>query len=145
MQNQKIKVTIAVDTSGSCTGDLPKFFAEFNSLMKSFGNYEVNLIQCDAEVTSCDKYDGSTPFDPDIKNFNFKGFGGTSFKPVFKYVREHGIEQDCLIYFTDGYGDAPDYPPPYPVLWVLTTDHDDDFCSWGTKLPFKEKYQRENY
>lgn len=29
----------------------------------------------------------------------------------------------ALIYLTDGYADYPEHPPDYPVLWVLTPDH----------------------
>ena len=138
LRDQRIKVTVAIDTSGSCIGDLPKFFSELVGLLTSFGNYELNLIQCDADVSSFETYDESNPFPvDDIKNFKWSGGGGTSFVPAFDYVRDNAIEQDCFIFFTDSYGDAPDMPPPYPVLWILTEDGQEDFCDWGMKLKFK--------
>ena len=51
-----------------------------------------------------------------------KGGGGTDFRPPFEYVEREGITPACLIYLTDGYGPFPQNPPPYPVLWAMTTD-----------------------
>ena len=59
---------------------------------------------------------------------------GTSFIPVFDYVRSHGMRPDVLVYVTDGYGDAPQKAPPYPVLWVLTSDGTEKFATWGQKI-----------
>lgn len=139
-RNERINVTVAIDTSGSCVGDLPKFFGELISLLKSFGAYDLHVIQCDAAVDKYDHYDdGAHPFDVEnTKHIEWSGGGGTSFKPPFKFVREKNIQTDCFIYFTDGYGDAPTYPPSYPVLWILTADGSKDFCSWGQKIRFKE-------
>ena len=89
------------------------------------------------------KYTDDEPMD--VENFKCKGGGGTSFKPPFKWLREHGEEDiNCLVYFTDGYGDAPTYPPPYPTLWVLTSDGAEDFCDWGEKMKFKPDYRENN-
>ena len=54
--------------------------------------------------------------------WQIKGGGGTDFRPVFEYVRKKSLNPDLLLFFTDGYGDAPDNPPPYPVMWVLAND-----------------------
>lgn len=135
--SEKIKTLVCVDTSGSCLQDIPKFLGELNSLAKSFGNWEITILQCDAEIQSIEHYDDSNPIDLK-KNFTAVGFGGTSFKPPFKWLRDNGeSEYDCMIYLTDGYGDAPTYPPSIPVLWVLTSDGCDDFCEWGQKMKFK--------
>ena len=139
-RSERVNVTVAIDTSGSCVGDLPKFFGELISLMNTFGGYDIHLIQCDAAVDKYDHYDDmGHPFPMNAETkIEWSGGGGTSFKPPFKYVREHGIQTDCFIYLTDGYGDAPQNPPPYPVLWILTADGSTDFCSWGQKIKFKE-------
>lgn len=140
-RNEKINVTVAIDTSGSCVGDLPKFFGELISLLKTFGSYDLHVIQCDAQVDKYDHYDdGANPFDVEnTKEIKWSGGGGTSFKPPFKFVREKNIQTDCFIYFTDSYGDAPTYPPPYPVLWILTADGNEKFCPWGQKIKFKSR------
>ena len=60
------------------------------------------------------------------------GRGGTSFSPVFEYVKNEKINPKVLIYYTDG-GDAhfPEKPPAYPVIWALTKDKT---VPWGKKI-----------
>ena len=137
-RNEVVNIAVAIDTSGSCVGDLPKFFGELNGLVNSFGSYTIHLIQCDAAVDKYDVYDDNNPFDiEDGSKIEWAGGGGTSFCPVFKFMKKEGIQVDCLIYITDGFGDAPEEPPPYPVLWILTKDGCEDFCDWGKKIKFK--------
>lgn len=144
-RQERINVTVAIDTSSSTSLDLPKFMGELISLLNSFGGYELHLIQCDAEASDYQKFDDCNPFPvEDCSKFKFTGFGGTSFVPPFEYVKEHGINSDCFIYFTDGFGDAPANPPPYPVLWILTHDGNEDFCNWGRKLKFKHNDRQYN-
>lgn len=138
-RNETVNVIVAIDTSGSCIGDLPKFFGELNGLVNSFGSYTLHVIQCDAAVAKYDVYDDNTPFDVDeTSKIEWAGGGGTSFTPVFKFVEKEGITADCLIYLTDSFGDAPAQPPHYPVLWLLTKDADMNFCKWGRKIKFKQ-------
>lgn len=133
--DEKLKAAVCVDTSGSYLQDLPKFLAEFKSLIESFGGYELTLIQCDAEVQDVKKYTEDDPLD--VKNFKVKGCGGTDFRPAFKKIRELGDEFNCIIFYTDGYGTAPTYPVGIPTLWVLTADGTEDFCDWGEKMRYK--------
>ena len=134
--NEKINIGLVLDTSGSYLGDMPKFLAELDSLLKSFGNYKITLIQCDAKVQDVKEYDDSNPID--VKNFKIKGGGGSDFRPAFKYIREHGeAEFNAVISFTDGFIDVPTYAPPYPVLFVLPNDGHKDFCDWGQKMVYK--------
>ena len=137
-RNETINIIVAIDTSGSCIGDLPKFFGELTGLVDSFGSYTMHVIQCDAAVSKYDLYDDNNPFDvTETEKITWSGGGGTSFTPVFKYVEKEGLHADCLIYLTDSYGDAPEQPPHYPVLWILTKDADMNFCKWGRKIKFK--------
>ena len=133
MRGERLRACVAVDTSGSCSGDLPQFFSELGSLLGSFGNYEITVIQCDAEVGLVEKFTSDTPL-PKNYAWNVTGGGGTSFVPVFDYLKAHGMRPDVLVYVTDGYGDAPQKAPPYPVLWVLTSDGTEDFAAWGQKI-----------
>lgn len=138
-RNETINVIVAIDTSGSCIRDLPKFFGELNGLVNSFGSYTLHVIQCDAAVAKYDVYDDNNPFDiSESDNIEWAGGGGTSFTPVFKFVEKEGIHADCLIYLTDGYGDVQNTAPLYPVLWLLTKDGSADFCNWGRKIRFKK-------
>ena len=138
-RHETLKVGVFIDTSGSTTAELPKFFGELKGLVESFGSYEVHCIQCDAAVDKYECYDDNNPLDlENISNIEYSGGGGTSFDPPFKYVEENQIEIDCAIYMTDGYGPCTVDPPRYPVLWLITKGGTTDFCDWGKKIIFKE-------
>jgi predicted metal-dependent peptidase len=138
-RNEKFNAVMAIDTSGSTTRDLPRFFAELSNLLKSFGNYELTVIQCDAEIQHIEKFSGDTPLPP---NYQWKSYGdgGTCFIPPFEYVKEHKLRPDILVYLTDGYGDAPEKAPNFPVLWVLTNDGEDP-ALWGKKIKLRGTLQ----
>lgn len=139
-KSSKLKVAVIVDTSGSCWGDLSKFFTELNQLVKTFGKYEMTVIQCDAAVHDITKYSDENPFpvdDPDA--IDIKGCGGSSFIPAYKALRTQKIENDvdCIVTITDGYIDFPKNPPSKHNLIILTKDGDMNCCSWGKKIRFK--------
>lgn len=138
-RNEAINIAVAIDTSGSCIGELPKFFGELNGLVKSFGSYQLHLLQCDAAVDKYEYFDDGNPLELEtMDKIEWAGGGGTSFVPVFDYVRDNGIQVDALVYLTDSFGDAPKEAPNYPVLWLLTADGNENFCKWGRKVKFKE-------
>ena len=137
-QTAKIKACVVIDTSGSTYGDRQTFLTELNGLVKSFGQYELTIMCADAEVASCNTYTQDDDLDIESNGFEMAGGGGTSFCPAFDYVLDNQIDCDCLIYLTDGYGDAPKKNPiGIPVLWVITKDGTEDFCDWGQKIRFK--------
>ena len=135
-----LRAVVAIDTSGSTTADLPQFFAELGSLLETFGDYELTVIQCDCEIQHVERFDVSNPFhSPEWETY---GHGGTDFRPPFEYVAGHSeIEPSCFIYITDGCGPAPDNPPPYPVLWILTDDGEKP-APWGWELRLKSKNRK---
>ena len=138
-RNEKLKVGVFIDTSGSTTSELPKFFGELKGLVDSFGSYEIHCIHCDAAVDKYELYDDNNPLDlEDASKIEYSGGGGTSFDPPFQYVDEHQLDIDCAIYMTDGYGPCTVDPPKYPVLWLITKGGTTDFCDWGQKVIFKE-------
>ena len=134
-RNEKFNAVMAIDTSGSTIGDLPQFFAELSNLLMSFGNYELTVIQCDAKIQHIENFSGDTPLPPNYQWESY-GHGGTSFVPPFEYVKEHKLRPDIFISLTDGYGDAPEKAPKFPVLWVLTNDGEKP-ALWGKKIKFK--------
>lgn len=139
-KSSKLKVAVIVDTSGSCWGDLSKFFTELNQLVKTFGKYEMTVIQCDAAVHDITKYSDENPFPVDDPNaIDIKGCGGSSFIPAYKALRTQKIENDvdCIVTITDGYIDFPKNPPSKHNLIILTKDGDMNCCSWGKKIKFK--------
>ena len=134
-RNEKFNAVMSIDTSGSTTRDLPQFFAELSNLLMSFGNYELTVIQCDAKIQHIENFSGDTPLPPNYQWESY-GHGGTSFIPPFEYVKEHKLRPDIFIYLTDGYGDAPEKAPNFPVLWVLTADADNP-ANWGKKIKLR--------
>lgn len=129
-QNPKLDIVVAVDTSESIVEkDFQDFFGEIGSIVQSFQNYQLTLLQCDAKITDVQTFSREKPY----RNtpVMIKGRGGTSFIPVFEYLQQNKITPRILLYYTDGEGVFPEKPPAYPVFWVLTKDAE---VPWGKKL-----------
>lgn len=137
---------IAIDTSGSCSGEvvqkfLDKTYSIFTQQENFFRKINLHIIQCDAEIQSDVKITCKQEFDDYMKNLEFKGFGGTDFRPVFEYVGqmiEHNEFDDLkgMIYFTDGNGTYPKRRPPYETAFVFVDDDEFEYevPSWAMKL-----------
>lgn len=140
-QASKIKLAVGIDTSGSTMGDRSKFLGELHSLIKSFGMFDLSIIECDAEVGAYKHYtqDDNLDFEIDNGEYAMSGGGGTAMRPIFDYILDNQIECDALCIMTDGYIDnIPTNPiPSLPVLWVITKGGTDDFCNWGQKIQLK--------
>lgn len=137
-RNETINIVVAIDTSGSTRNDIVKFLSEIVGLVDSFGNYTMTIIQCDCTIQKVDQFDDGNPFPKDdINSYAIEGFGGSSTIPVFDYVNSNFDNVDCLVYFTDGFIDSPSTAQDYEVLWILTTDGNTEFTSFGKKVKFK--------
>ena len=117
-------IVIAIDTSGSMSSDeLSKILGELNQL-KQTAECRMTLIQCDAVIQDIQEYNSWEIADIDLINYKFRGRGGTTFSPVFKWVQEnvldHGQRPDALFYLTDGYAYYDFDEPPYELMWILT-------------------------
>ena len=120
-------VVIGMDTSGSMD-DQPtrdRLFAEAGGIVAAINPRVLIVVWCDARVGRHDTLDEPE----DLQHYRLEvneegvfGGGGTSFVPVFDHIEREGIEPDCLIYFTDLYGDFPARAPKYPVIWGATTN-----------------------
>ncbi|MGY8755147.1 MAG: vWA domain-containing protein [Candidatus Poseidoniales archaeon] len=131
-KEKQLKIVIAVDTSGSTTGDIVKtFVSEVFSILNTFGGYELRLIQCDMVINSDETFDIDRPFIPE--EFVLRGGGGTDFSPVFQLVKEDQDPPELLLYLTDGYGSAPSKPPEYPVIWGVIEGGRMP-CDWGKEV-----------
>ncbi len=125
--NGALEAVLAIDTSGSTQDHLEKFFGDTLKIMRQFGRFRLTVIQCDSKITDVQVYtEGSRA----PKGIHAKGGGGTSFVPVFDYIRDNRLRPRVMLYFTDGFGDAPEKAPDYPVIWVLTPDGQKP-CGWG--------------
>jgi len=120
------ELVIAVDTSGSLNSkELALFNAHINRIMDSCIPEKVTVIYCDYVIG------GTQEYTPDELPIVLKpvGGGGTSFKPVFKWLDSYDGEVECLIYFTDGWGDQYELDKlsitgKVDTVW-LTTDKED--------------------
>jgi len=124
------RIVIAVDTSGSMSAreigrilgeiDFIRYFVE--DIFLIFHDY---VIQEVIRPTSLKQY-------MEGNSIKVRGRGGTSHEDVFRYIEEKDLRPDLFIGFTDGYSIFPKMEPPYPVLWVLTKDHEKP--PWGTVI-----------
>lgn len=119
-RSRALSIAVAIDTSGSTQDALAQFMSEVRSLLAEFDRVEITLICCDTKVQSVEHFT-----DQDLGRFeaiSLPGGGGTDFRPAFNHVEEHNLDISCLVYLTDGAGEAPKDPPRFPVLWVLTEE-----------------------
>ena len=146
-EEKRIKeFVIAVDTSGSTSGELvQKFVQKTYNILKStesfFSKINVHIIQCDADIQEDVKITNQEEFDSYLKTMKIHGLGGTDFRPVFKYVDELIKAKEFttlkgLIYFTDGIGSFPKSKPPYDTAFVYIDDNwnNPDVPPWAIKL-----------
>lgn len=137
---------IAIDTSGSVSGDLVQAFVQKTyNILKSAGSFDtrlnVHIIQCDQQIQEDALITDQAGFDHYLKNMTLKGFGGTDFRPVFAYVEQLRKARAFtnlkgLIYFTDGLGAYPERKPDYDTAFVFLDEdyHEPKVPSWAMKL-----------
>lgn len=107
---QKLLVLIAVDTSGSMTGELLK---KVQNVLAAFPADKVDYtaISFDTDIY---------PIDTDItKVTSFRGGGGTSFQDVADHAHKLPLHPDCVIMITDGCDSTPKLLKPDNWLWLL--------------------------
>ena len=123
---------IAIDTSGSVMGEEVQMFLQktYNILMQEdsyFSRVNIHIIQCDAEIQEDVVITNRDEFEAYLKSMKILGFGGTDFRPVFRYVNQLIEEKRFrnlkgLIYFTDGYGTFPEHKPPYTTAFLFVEE-----------------------
>lgn len=137
---------IAVDTSGSCSGELVRRFLEQTvSLLLDTGSFfrsvNVHVIQCDADIQSDLKITDTTHLTEVLQTFEVCGNGDTDFRPVFDYAEQLQRQGELLhlrgmLFFTDGFGIFPQKRPPYDVAFLFLDDNYADHMvpPWAMKL-----------
>lgn len=108
------KLLVAVDVSGSINDvTLSNFYGVINKMFK-YGIQEIDCVQFDCvlgEVRNIRKAN---------RNIEVCGRGGTSFQPIFDYLKEHIY--DGVVILTDGYAEHPNIDEQVKrttnVLWV---------------------------
>lgn len=106
-------VVVAIDTSGSVWSVVDKFASEIYGIVSAV-RCKLWIMYADAAVHKVDEWEPDDG-EPEIKPV---GGGGTSHKPVFRWVAENDVNPCCMICLTDCETDYPAEEPPYPVLWV---------------------------
>lgn len=106
----KQKVLVVIDTSGSVDNDeLNHFFSEVYHIWKNAS--EITIIECDAKIQRIYSYKGKCP---EV----VKGGGGTVFDEPIEYANKS--KPDVILYFTDGYANAPKVISIKPIIWIIS-------------------------
>ena len=112
LNDQKMEVCIALDTSGSMTESMLRdLLSEIKGIMDQFTDFSLKLWTFDTAAYNMQEY---TPDNMDeFLDYDCQGGGGTDFMAIWDFMKEEEIEPDKLIVFTDGFpfgswGD-PDY------------------------------------
>lgn len=142
---------IAVDTSGSTSGDLVQaFLRKTYNILKStesyFSHVNVHIIQCDAAIQEHVRISSEEEFDGYISTMSIRGLGGTDFRPVFDLVDsliEDGEFTDLrgLLYFTDGRGTYPARRPGYETAFVFLDNeyNQPEVPPWAIRLVLQDE------
>lgn len=126
------ELVIAIDTSGSCSAELVSCFlretyAVLSDQENFFRRMNVVFMQCDCCLQDCAVIRSREEWERYAANIRILGRGGTIFTPVFDEIdrlRKAGTlkKPKALLYFTDGDGVYPTYPPDYEVIFVMKGD-----------------------
>jgi predicted metal-dependent peptidase len=117
LPDHKIQIAAAIDISGSMTDiEIKKAMTEIMSIVGEASG-GITIIECDSEIRRVYKAMDKS----NVREKLITG-GGTRFSPVFRYLREKGMRDCLLVYFTDGLGEKEldTVPPNSRTLWVLT-------------------------
>ena len=133
-------LVVAVDTSGPCSGEVARrFLGESLQVLQSLGRRwrgKLAFLQCDCKIRHAQVLE-DLELDPEefLAHYTFRGGGGTSFSPIFRWVKkwqqETGEEVLGLLLFTDGWGDFPNRAPDYPVVVLLDEEENDGWFDFG--------------
>ena len=128
-------VVLAIDTSRSCLGEpIDQFMAETKAIFRCLGKIRFKrfvILQCDDQIRKEDSYKSASQFpEMDQEEQECFGCGGTSFIPVFERICEfqgQGEKIECLIYFSDGYGEFPDKRPDgYETFFIVPKETEEN-------------------
>ena len=117
-------IVLGVDTSGSISSELPRFFSEMDAIFRTLNPEKVDLIYWDACVAGVEMYgDGGAPLETFLQTTKPVGGGGTDPRCMLEYMKREDIKPQCIIMFTDG--EVPSWGDdwPAPILWVVVNEY----------------------
>lgn len=126
-EGETVKVYVAIDVSGSISNDDVKvFLSELNEITEQFDDFEI-CIFCFADGVlkkTFKRYVSDSS--EDVTEYVPSGTGGTSFKPIYNYLRNEEVIPEQLIIMTDGYSyDGWGDPHYCDTLWLLVNNNGD--------------------
>lgn len=140
-------LVIALDTSGSCSGEVCKrFLKETLGILRDISGgasrFRVLFLQCDTEIQQELLLETPEQVEELFQSFTAHGFGGTDFRPVFQRVEERRRDGTLprvrgLLYLSDGYGAFPDTPTDYPTAFLIPREDRGGYADqvgWITRL-----------
>lgn len=120
VNNEKIQIWVAVDTSGSISNkQLSEVKTELESIADTFDSCEMNVLCFDTDVYNVFSFDEFSTKE-NILKYKFVGGGGTSLNKVFDYFKNNDINPKKLIVFTDGYIDGWGDPNYCDTLFIIS-------------------------
>ena len=130
LRSAQVNVAVGIDISGSVSDqEMSEFLSEVDAI-KGNMRARITLLPCDSELT-----EGAPWIFEPWENVQLpsvlKGGGGTSFRPVFKWLDLQDQHPDLLVYFTDCQGTFPDTAPCYPVIWLVKGKQP---APWGQRI-----------
>ena len=126
-----LELMVGLDTSGSTSRLLGVFLAELQAITCEFAHTRLTLVECDAEVHRVTRVteDDFGDWAHRIRRKGLLGGGGTDFRPVFELAARESSQ--ALLFFTDGFGEAPQAAPGFAVIWALAGDGAQAPVPWG--------------
>ena len=125
-------LVIAIDTSGSCSGEIVRRFLEetwsiLNTEGQFFRKMNIHVIQCDCVIQEHEQITCEEEWKEYLDKITVKGGGDTDFTPVFRLVeklQKNGRLKNLkgLLYFTDGDGIYPTERPEYETAFVFLNE-----------------------
>ncbi len=124
-----VEVTMFFDTSGSMDDRaMKKMCEEAQGIFRHMGGARMTMIAIDCVIHSQVKVGSAKEI---MKNL--KGGGGTDFRPAFEQIPNMKPRPNVAVFFTDGYGPAPEQPPPgVHTIWVILDGQSP--CTWGDHI-----------
>lgn len=132
MHRPLAEVAFVADTSGSMGASLDKILEQGEAVLKAMSGVNVTFIACDAKVHAIKKVRSSKEM-----RENFKGGGGTDFRPAFAAVAKLTPKPNIIVFATDGEGDYPKEPPVgIHTIWLQIGGHIG--VDWGEVIEVDE-------
>ncbi len=101
-EEERIELTVAIDTSGSIRNDdLTTFISEVKGILDQYRSYKIDLWCFDTQIHNHATIENDSI--DSIENYVPQGNGGTNFDVNFDYMKQKGITPNIFVMFTDGY------------------------------------------